>query len=110
MITVRQRIGFRLSGLRNVILARNTDTAAIGAETQPVVMALQRVADELSHRQRQMAVRTAVLERDRTAVLGAKQNDRLAENHAAERRAADFICCRGDVPKIPQEHGLLHGR
>ena len=110
MITLRQRIGFRLSGLRDVILAGNADTAAVGAETKPVVVALQRVANELSHRQRHMSVRTAVLERDRTAVLGAEQNDRLAENHAAERRAADFIFRRGDVPKIPQEHGLLHGR
>ena len=69
-------------------------------------MALQRIADQLAHRERQMTVRAPVLERDRRAVLEAIEHDRLAENDPAERLALDLGVGGGDVPVVPEEHGL----
>ena len=69
-----------------------------------MIVALQEIADELAHGQRQVAMDTAVLEGDRRAVLLAKEGDRLAEDLAAERFARDLVAGSGDVPEIPQEH------
>ena len=70
-------------------------------------MALQDVADDLAHRQRQLAMRAAVFEGVQRTLGSAEQNDRLAEDGAAERPVADFIVQGGDIPVIPQKHGIL---
>src|SRR5262249_37857255 len=62
---------------------------------------------ELTHRERQMAVRAAVLERDRRAVLQPVEHDRLPENGAAERLSPDLAIVGGDVPIILEEHGAF---
>jgi hypothetical protein len=69
-------------------------------------VALQGVAHELAHRQGQVAVRAAVFERDRRAVLEPIKHDRLAQDHAAKGLARDLVVLRGDVPIIPEEHGF----
>src|SRR5437763_11028153 len=73
--------------------------------TQPVVMALQAVADEPAHGQRQVPVRATVLQRHRRAVLKAIEYDRLAEDDAAERLACNLAVSAGHVPVVPEEHG-----
>jgi hypothetical protein len=105
-VALDHRIGFHLGGLRDHVLARHAHALAGAVEAQAVIVALQHVAfDELAHRQRQAAVRTAVLQRDGGAVLGAVEHDRLAEDDAAERLAPDLVIHGGDVPGIAQEHG-----
>ena len=69
-------------------------------------MALQGIAHQLAHRERQMTMRAPVLERDRRAVLEAIEHDRLAENDPAERLALDLGVGGGNVPVVPEEHGL----
>jgi hypothetical protein len=56
-----------------------------------MVVALQMIADELSHGKRQVAVDAAVLERGRRAVLLAEKHDRLAEDHPPERLARNLV-------------------
>ena len=68
-------------------------------------MALQRIPHQLAHRQRQVAVGATVLERDRSAVLQPVEDDRLAQDDAAEGAPADLVIVGGDVPVISQEHG-----
>ena len=70
-------------------------------------MALQHVADDLAHRQRQMAMRAAVFEGMQRTVGGAEQHDRLAEDGAAERPVANLLIQGGDIPVIPQKHRIL---
>ena len=72
-------------------------------------MALQRVADQLAHRQRQVAVGATILERDRSAVLQPIEDHRLAQNDAAAAAPADLVIVGRDVPVVPEEHGgFLH--
>src|SRR5262249_24120516 len=92
---------------RNHVLPRNAHASAGLVVAQPVVMALQGVADELTHRERQMAVRAAVLERDRRAVLQPVEHDRLPENGAAERLSPDLAIVGGELPIILEEHGAF---
>ena len=67
VIALGDRIGLDLGAARNLLLAGNAGAAAVGAEAQAVIVALQLVADELAHGQRQMAVRAAILHRHRRA-------------------------------------------
>src|SRR5580698_4148763 len=52
-----------------------------------------------------MAVRAAILHRHRRARFGAEEHDRLAQDGARQRLAADLGIGRGDIPVIAQEHG-----
>ena len=54
-----------------------------------------------------MAVRAAVLERHRRAVLAASEHQRLAEDHAAERLALHIFLGGGDIPVVSEKHGVL---
>ena len=76
---------------------------------QAMIVALQRVADQLAHRQRQVTMGAAILERDRRSVLDAVEHDRLAEDDAAQRFSADLVVGSRDVPVIFQEHGVTSG-
>ena len=105
VIALGDRIGLDLGAARNLLLAGNAGAAAVGAEAQPVIVALQLVADELAHGQRQMPVRAAIFHRHRRARFGAEEHDGLAQNGARQRLAADLGIGRGDVPVIAQEHG-----
>ncbi len=107
VIALHHRIGLHLRRRGNVILPRDPHTAAIRPEPKPVIMALQRVADELAHREREMPMRATVLECDSLAVLGAEEHHRLAQDHARERVAADLGVGGGDIPMVSQEHGDL---
>jgi hypothetical protein len=71
-------------------------------------MALQDIADEPAHGQREMAMDAAVLQCHRRAVLLAKQHHRLPEEDAPHRLAGDLVIGGGDVPKILEEHGAAH--
>jgi len=68
-------------------------------------MALERVADQCPHGERQMPMRAAILERDRRAVFQAVENDGLAENDAAERMPRDLAVIGCDIPVVSEEHG-----
>ena len=72
-------------------------------------MALQMIAHDLAHGKRQVAMDTAVLEGDRRAILLAEKHDRLAEDHPPKGLARTLEVVRGDVPEIPEEHGVLRG-
>src|SRR5580693_675104 len=110
MIALDHRVGPHLGALRNVLLTGNAHAAAVGAKAQTVIMALQYIAVELAHRERQMPVCASVFERDRFAGFGAEEHNRLAKNHAAKRLAPDLALARGDVPVIAQEHGCFSER
>ena len=50
----------------------------------------------------------AILERGDLASLGAKEHDRLAQKHAAERLARDDILGEGgDIPGVAYKHERL---
>ncbi|MNC93264.1 hypothetical protein D3C83_98490 [compost metagenome] len=70
-----------------------------------MIAAAQAVALELAHRQRQLPVAAAVLQRDRLPVLLAIQDHRLAEKRPGERSAGQFTIPGGDVPGVTQKHG-----
>src|SRR4029077_526231 len=99
-----QRIGADRGIGRYLRLAGNLDAAAARVEAQPVIAAAQRVALELSERQRQVAVAAAVLERHRRAVLLAVEHHRLAQDHARQRPAPELAVPGRYVPGIAQEH------
>ena len=99
-----QRISVDCGIGRDLRLARDLDAAAASIEAQSVIAATQRVAFESSLRQRQVAVTTTVLERDRGAVLLAVEDDRLAEDQPRERLAGQLTVPGGDVPGIAQKH------
>ena len=90
-----------------MVLARHPHAFARAVEAQAVVVTLQHVADDLAHRQRQLAVRAAVFESVQRTIAGAEQHHRLAEDGAAERPVADFLIQGGDIPIIPQKHRIL---
>src|SRR5215831_1725620 len=71
-----------------------------------MVMALQGIADQRPHGERQMPVRAAILERDRRAVFEPIEHDGLAQNDAAERAPSDLVVIGRDVPIVCEEHGL----
>src|SRR5262245_36164814 len=54
-----------------------------------------------------MAMRAAVLERDRRAVFQAVEDNGLAENRAAEGTPGDLAVIGGDVPVVSEEHRSL---
>ena len=92
--------------VRDHVLAGNAHAGAGLVVAQPMVVALQRVADELALGQGQVAVGAAILERDRRAVLEPIEHDRLAQDDAAERAPRDLVIVGRDVPAIPEEHGF----
>src|ERR1051326_5524623 len=104
VIALDHRIGLHLGVGRDPVLARDAHAPAGPVVLQAVVVALQAIAHQLAHGERQMAMRAAVLECDRRAVLGAEEHDRLVEGVGGERFAADLGIGRGDVPVIAQEH------
>jgi hypothetical protein len=98
-----------LRSSRNLFLPGDVNAMTVACKAQSVIEALQCIADEFAHRQRQVAMRAAVLEGHRGSVFGPKQNDRVAQDHATQWFAADLRIGRGDVPIISQEHGrVLH--
>src|SRR6185295_20304165 len=86
---------------------RHAHASAIAIETQPVIMALQGVADDLAHGERQPAMRAAILERAGHAVGGAEQHDRLAQDYPTQRPFLHLAVEGGDVPVIAEKHGHL---
>jgi hypothetical protein len=100
-VTLGHGIGFHARARRNGVLARHPHALPGAVIAQAMIVALQVVADELAHGERQVAMDAAVFERDRRPVFLAKQHDRLAEDHAAERLAHDLAVGSGDVPEIP---------
>src|SRR5262249_26979042 len=106
VVALDHRIGLDLRGRRNGVLARDPHALAGAVVAQAMVMALQMVADELAHGQRQMAVDATVLERSGRAVLLAEEHDRLTEDHPPERLARNLVVVGGDVPEILKEHGV----
>ncbi len=104
-IPLDHRIAFDLRRRRYGVLARHLHASAGAVISQAMVVALQMIADELSHGKRQVAVDAAVLERGGRAVLFAEKHDRLAEDHPPERLACNLVLRGGDVPEIFQEHG-----
>ena len=104
-MALRHRIGFDAGARRNGVLARHFHALPGAVIAQAVIVALQEIADQPAHGERQVAMDAAVFERDRPAVLLAKQHDRLAKDRAAERLARDLMVGSSDVPEIPQEHG-----
>ena len=109
VIAFDHRIASYLRSVRNLLLPRDVNAMAVARKAQSVIEALQRIADKLAHRQRQVAMRAAVLEGHRGSVFRPKQNDRVAQDHATQRFVADLGIGRGDVPIISQEHErVLH--
>src|SRR6185437_16550018 len=104
-MTLDHRIAAHAETRWHAILAGNGDTSARRIEGEAVVAALQPIADHLALVQRRAAMAAAIFERNGRAVLAAEKHDRLAEQHAAERRTADLACFGGDVPAILEEHG-----
>src|SRR6266853_1368011 len=97
----------KAGGTKSMICQRSTGVVkppARAVVAQAMVVALQMIADELSHGKRQVAVDAAVLKRDGRAVLFAEEHDRLAEDHPPERLACNLVVRGGDVPEIFQEH------
>ena len=90
VIALDHRIASHPRRARDQVLARHPHAGAGLVVTEAMIVALQRIADQLAHRERQMTVRAPVLERDRRAVLEAIEHDRLAENDPAERLALDL--------------------
>src|SRR6185312_7904533 len=73
-------------------------------KAQPVIMAAQRVAFDLAHRQRQVTMTAAILERDGRTAGAAIEDDRLTEDHARQGTARDLPVPGGDVPAVPKIH------
>ena len=82
------------------LLARRPRAGAARVEPQPVVAALDLVADERPHRQRVAAMRAPVVEHGDLAVETTVQHDVLTAHRASERLPADLVG-RGDhVPVL----------
>ena len=97
-------IGLHPGPARHLLLAGHVGADAVAAEHQAVIAALDLVADQPAFGKRQVAVRAAVLQRDRGAVEPAEQHDVVVEQHAAERRPADILRPGRDIPVVPEQH------
>src|SRR6185503_19359756 len=92
-------------GIRwDLSLAWDLDTTAARIEAQPVVAAAQRIAFEPTEGKRQVAVATAILERDRLAVLLPVEDDRLAKDYPPSRLPAELAVPGRHIPGIAQKH------
>src|SRR5262249_55711511 len=90
----------------NRVLARHPHAGAGLVVAKAMVMALQGVADKRPQGEGKMAVRAAILERDRRAVFEPIEHDGLAENDAPEWTPSDLVVIGRDVPVVSEEHGL----
>jgi hypothetical protein len=61
-------------------LAGNTYAPTVGAETKTVVTALQRIANEFSHRERKVPMSAPVFKSNAMARFSAVKYDRFAED------------------------------
>ena len=92
----------RLGGDR--VLARDVDTFARRIEPHAMVAALDDVAVERAERQRDVAMRTAILHRDHPARDGAVEHHPVTQQAALEQAARHFRRIRHDVPTVGHEH------
>ncbi len=102
-------VAFHEGVLRHLHLRRDHATgmriqnAGAGAvEAQPVVAALDRVADQLAQVQRREPVRAGIADGRDLAVLLAVQHDRSFQDRAFEQAARDLARPGGDVPGVAQ--------
>src|SRR5262249_31683359 len=87
--------------------AGHMGAAAIAAEADAVVAALDVVADDLAGRERCLAVRAAVGERGSNAVLAAEEHHRLVTDRSRHGLDAELGRCRGVAPLIAPERAHL---
>ncbi len=100
------RIGFDLRVRRNLRLPRNLDALPSAVEFQAVITAADRIAFAHSHRERQVAMATAIFHRDRAFVCCAIEQYWLAEDGTCHRLLANFRGIGADIPIVTQKHGL----
>ncbi len=87
-----------------------TGRAGAGAgliEGQAMVTALDFVALQTAHRQRQLAMRAGVLQRHRFAGAIAVHHDAFVKNGDGRQGMADVVVPTGDVPGVLQIRGLI---
>ena len=105
-VAFHHRIGPHARPRRHAGLTRYRHAGAGCIELQPVIAALDDVADPFAQRQRQMPVAAPVLQRRRRAVLAPEQHHRIAADGAAEQVVGQFMALGGDVPGVFDE--LFH--
>src|SRR5262249_866757 len=94
---------------RHVVLARYAHADALAVEAQPVIAALDLLADHAAERQWSEPMRAAVGKRHRLAGGGAEQDDLLVADGAGKRRCPDLVCEGDHLPAISHPHGVLQG-
>ena len=104
-VAVAHRVAAHARMRGDALLRRRVDAAAAAVEGQAVVAALEGVALDAAHRQRQPAVRAGVLQRHGRATLGAVEHHRLAEQAPRHGRAAHLAREGRRVPRVPEESG-----
>src|SRR5206468_3417504 len=103
-VSLDQRIFAHPRAWGHVILAGHTHALALAVEAQPVVAALNLVANDATERQRREAVRAAVGERHRLCGRGAEQDDLLTAYGPSQRRTADLPAKGNHLPAVTQPH------
>ena len=89
---------------RHLRLAGDFHAGAGRVEFQPVIAALQDVADDLALRQRQVPVAAAVFQRDRVPGAVPEQDERLVQDGARQRFVRRHLVIPGSgVPGVFQK-------
>ena len=83
-------------------LSRHRDAGTGRIEHQPMIGAFDATIGDFAHRQRHIAMRTAILQRCGRPVGAAKQHDRLIHDGPRQRAIIKLMRPGGDIPAITE--------